>query len=212
MSLVGRTLRRIGLDRNPLRRTIDRVETWITVALIVAFMLIVPVTTWFTGRVAYSAGVRTEQLERANRYRVEAVLLADAGSDARTTAPAVHQTPARQGPAPARTGTSTGLRTPAHWTGTDGSAHRGSVVADERSRAGQWVPVWTNAHGDLTDPPQQRVQTCVNAVAAAALAGLGAVALAGAVRVLLHRMLDARRMAQWEAAWWQFEPRWTGRS
>jgi hypothetical protein len=207
MSLAGRILRRIGLDGNPLRRTIDRVEAWITVVIVVAFMLIVPATIWCTGRAAYAAGMRTEQVERAHRHRTEAVLLADAGSDAIADTP-----PVRQGAAPARTGTTTtGVRTPAHWTSADGSSHRGSVLADERARAGQWVPVWTDAHGDLTDPPQQRVQTCVNAIAAAALAGVGAACLATAVRLLVRRALDARRMAQWEAAWWQFEPRWTGR-
>jgi multisubunit Na+/H+ antiporter MnhB subunit len=208
MSLAGRTLRRIGLDRNPLRRTIDRVEAWITIVIMVAFALIVPATTWLTGRAAYGAGVHTEQVERAHRYRTQAVLLADAGSDSVVDAPPPHQ-----GAAPARTGnTTTGVRTPARWTSPDGGAHRGSVLADERARAGQWVPVWTDADGDLTDPPQQRVQTVVNAIAAAILAGVGAACLAGAVRLLVRRTLDARRMAQWEAAWWQFEPRWTGRS
>jgi hypothetical protein len=208
MSLAGRTLRRIGLDRNPLRRTIDRVEAWITIVIMVAFALIVPATTWLTGRAAYGAGVRTEQVERAHRYRTQAVLLADAGSDSVVDAPPPHQ-----GAAPARTGnTTTGVRTPARWTSPDGGAHRGSVLADERARAGQWVPVWTDADGDLADPPQQRVQTVVNAIAAAILAGVGAACLAGAVRLLVRRTLDARRMAQWEAAWWQFEPRWTGRS
>jgi hypothetical protein len=40
---------------------------------------------------------------------------------------------------------------------------------------------------------------------------VGAIALAGVLRLFLRTVLDARRMAQWESAWWQFEPRWTGR-
>ncbi|NJC65170.1 hypothetical protein HC028_11755 [Planosporangium flavigriseum] len=200
-------MRSIGLDHNPLRRTIDRVEAWITVALVVAFMVVVPATIWLTGRAAYSAGVHTEQVERAQRYRAEAVLLADPGSDTTADNP-----PAHRGAAPMRSGTSTGVRTSARWTGADGREHRGNVLADERARAGQWMPVWTDSRGDLTDPPQQRVQTYINAVAAAILAGVGAVGLAGVIHVLVHRALDVRRMAQWEAAWWQFEPRWTGRS
>jgi hypothetical protein len=35
--------------------------------------------------------------------------------------------------------------------------------------------------------------------------------LLAAVRALLHRILEARRLAQWQEAWWQYEPRWTGR-
>jgi hypothetical protein len=207
MSLADRTLRRIGLDRNPLRRTIDRVEAWITIVIVVAFMFIVPATSWLTGRAAYATGVHTERVERTHRFRAEAVLLTDAGSDFVPDTP-----PARHGPAPARASTTTtGVRTPARWTGADGSSHRGSVLADERARAGEWVPVWTDAKGDLADPPQQRVQTYVNSIAAAALAGVGAACLAGAVRLIVRVVLDARRMAQWEAAWWQFEPRWTGR-
>jgi hypothetical protein len=206
MSLAGRTLRRIGLDRNPLRRTIDRVEAWITVVLIAAFMLVVPVTTWLTGRAVYAAGVHTEQVERAQRYRAEAVLLADPGANAIPDGP-----PAHRGAAPMRSGASAGVRTPARWTSADGSEHRGPVLADDRARAGQWMPVWTDGRGDLTDPPQQRVQTYINAIAAAVLAGVGAAGLVGGIRLLVHKTLDARRMAQWAAAWWQFEPRWTGR-
>jgi hypothetical protein len=208
MSLAGRTSRRIGLDRNPLRRTIDRIEAWITLVIMAVSLFVVPATVWLTGRAAYAAGVHTEQVEGSHRFRARAVLLADAGSDVVSAAP-----PANRGAAPTRAGTATtGVRTPAHWTSADGSSHRGSVLADERARAGEWVPVWTDAQGDLADPPQQRLQTWVNAVAAAALAGVGAACLAGAIRLLVHRVLDARRMAQWEAAWWQFEPRWTGRS
>jgi hypothetical protein len=207
MSLAGRTLRRIGLDRNPLRRTIDRVEAWTVVVIVVTFLLIVPATAWLAGRAAYAAGVRTEQVERAQRYRVEAVLLADAGTRPVSDAP-----PEQQGAAPGRTGNTPGLRTPARWTTANGSERRGFVLADEDARAGQWVPVWTDARGNLTEPPQQRVQTHVNAVAAATLAGVGAIVLAGVLRLLLRTVLDARRMARWESAWWQFEPRWTGRS
>ncbi|GII23136.1 Rv1733c family protein [Planosporangium mesophilum] len=208
MSLAGRTLRRIGLDRNPLRRTIDRVEAWITVVIMVVSLFLLPATVWFTGRTAYAAGVHTEQVERAHRYQSRAVLLADAGTDAIPDLP-----PAARGPAPTRAGTATtGVRTPAHWTSADGTRHRGSVLVDERARAGEWVTVWTDAHGDLSDPPQQRVQTEINAAAAAVLAGAFVAGLAGAVWFLIRRVFDARRMAQWEAAWWQFEPRWTGRS
>jgi hypothetical protein len=208
MSLAGRTLRRIGLDRNPLRRTIDRVEAWITIVVTVAAVFVMPVTVWLTGRATYAVGVRTEQVERAHRFRTQAVLLADAGSDVVSEAP-----PAHQGAAPSRAGTTaTGVRTPARWASADGGSRRGTVLADERARAGEWVPVWTDSHGDLVEPPQQRLQTYVNAIAAAALAGAGVVCLAGVVRLLVHRVLDARRMAQWEAAWWRFEPRWTGRS
>lgn len=205
MSLAGRLLRRIGLDRNPLRRSIDRVEAWIVVVIVVAFLLVVPATAWLAGRTAYTAGLHAEQIERLHRYRVHAVLLADAGSDTVTDAPV-------RGAAPTRAGTTTGVRTPARWTSADGGEHRGVILADERARAGQWVAVWTDARGDLTDPPQQRVQTWVNSIAAGSLAGVGALCLAGALRLIVRRTLDARRMAQWEEAWWRFEPRWTGRS
>ncbi|MGC9668353.1 hypothetical protein ACNTMW_17575 [Planosporangium sp. 12N6] len=208
MSLADRTLRRIGLDSNPLRRTIDRVEAWITIVIVIVTLLVLPATVWFTARATYAAGVRTEQTERAHRYRTQATLLADAGSG-----PASDASPAPRGPAPSRAGTSaTGVRTPVRWAGVDGSAHRGSVLVDERARAGEWVPVWTDARGTLVDPPQQRAQTCVNAAAAAVLAGVGAGLVAAALRLGVHRALDARRMARWGEAWWQFEPRWTGRS
>jgi hypothetical protein len=81
-----------------------------------------------------------------------------------------------------------------------------------RWHPGTRVQLWVNRQGDLADPPQQRIQTVVDAMAVAALTGTGVAGLVVVMRALVRRALDARRMAQWEAAWWRFEPRWSGRS
>jgi hypothetical protein len=208
MSLAGRTLRRIGLDRNPLRRTVDRVEALITIFLMVAAIFVVPGAAWLAGRAAYESGLRTEQFERTHRFQVDAVLLAEAGTD-----PGGSSSHQRHAAFPPRgAGPAQGLRTAARWAGVDGSTHQGSVLASSGAHAGSTVPVWTDVHGNLINPPQQRSQTKVNAVGVAALTATAAGCVLAALRMLIHHGFDVRRMAQWQAAWWRFEPRWTGRS
>jgi hypothetical protein len=237
MSLPGQTLRKIGLDRNPLRRTSDRVEAWVTVVLTIALVLVVPYAAWRAGRASFTAGVRTEQVEQGHRYRTEAVLLPNpdsvtAGDPSRDTGvgPAANQGNANpggtagadgtdpsagqdsDGAAPARGSTAySRVRAYARWTSVDGTEHHGYISATPPAQPGTRVPVWTNAAGDLTGPPQRRFQTMIDAVTVAALTAAVVVGLLLAVRVLLHRVLEARRLAQWQEAWWQYEPRWTGR-
>ena len=38
--------RRLGLDRNPLRRGSDRAEAWIRIALVLAFLIGAPLAAW----------------------------------------------------------------------------------------------------------------------------------------------------------------------
>lgn len=241
MSLPGQTLRKIGLDRNPLRRTSDRVEAWVTIFLIITLVVLMPYAAWRAGRASFTAGVRTEQAEQGHRYRTEAVVLPDpdtvtagdptrntgagpaahpgyanpgyanpGGTTGRDTDPAAGQDP--EGTVPARGSTAySRVRAYARWTAADGTEHHGFIAATPPAQPGTRVPVWTDAAGDLTGPPQRRFQTVIDAVTVAALTGAVAIGLLVAVRVLLHRVLEARRLAQWQEAWWQYEPRWTGR-
>jgi hypothetical protein len=236
MSLPGQTLRKIGLDRNPLRRTSDRVEAWVTIFLIIALILVVPYAAWRAGRANFTAGVRTEQAQQGHRYRTEAVVLPNpdsvsagestrntgagpaanpgyanpGGTTGRDTDPAAGQDP--EGTVPARGSTAySRVRAYARWTAVDGTEHHGFVPATPPAQPGTRVPVWINAAGDLTGPPQRRFQTVIDAVTVAALTGAVVTGLLAAVRALLHRVLEGRRLAQWQEAWWQYEPRWTGR-
>jgi hypothetical protein len=234
MSLPGQTLRKIGLDGNPLRRTSDRVEAWFTVLLLLALVLVMPYAAWRAGRASYSAGVRTERVEQGHRYRTEAVLLPNpdtAGAPATNpgNAPAANpggepgraagddsDQPVGTDPdaaAPAGRGSAgySRVRAYARWTGADGTEHHGYVSVAAPAQPGTRVPVWTNAAGDLIGPPQRRAETIIDAATVAALTAAIVTGLLAAVRVVLRRALDAHRLARWQEAWWQYEPRWTGR-
>jgi hypothetical protein len=97
----------------------------------------------------------------------------------------------------------------ARWTAPDGARRAGQVLADPGARAGSRVLVWVDAHGQLTGRPlldhQVTEQALLAAVATAALVGM---TLAGA-GALARRMVDARRMADWDAEWREMGPRWS---
>jgi hypothetical protein len=225
MSLPGRALRKVGLDRNPLRRTSDRVEAWVTVLLLATLVLVMPYIAWRAGRASYTTGIRAERVQQEHRYRTEAVLLPDpdgaggtrtgpgdtsggVGRDAGDpAAPSAGDSavPGRGTSAPAR------VRVYAYWRGVDGTQHHGYVSAVAPARPGTRVPVWTTGAGDLTTPPQRRFETVVDAATIAALAAGALAGVLAAVRFVVRRVLDVRRLAQWQEAWWRYEPRWTGR-
>src|SRR5215813_3635240 len=70
-----RFIRGRKLDRNPLRRTCDRVETVILAGLMAAFLAGAPFAVQAGGRMAHDAARHLEQSQQATRTRVAAVTL-----------------------------------------------------------------------------------------------------------------------------------------
>ena len=70
----SRLARRLGLDRNPLRRRIDRVQAILGGLLIAAFLTAAPLLMAAAGHWASTAGLREEHAERAWR-QVTAIVL-----------------------------------------------------------------------------------------------------------------------------------------
>jgi hypothetical protein len=186
-----RLVRRLGLDRNPLRRTVDRIDRWTVLVVVGLFLFAAPVLAWRVGHTAYAAGIHAE---RAGTHRVDAVLLADP-----TRPSAASGMPSRRSIALAR------------WTAPDGTPRTEHLLVDAGSRSGQVVPVWTDATGEIVPAARRRSDTVTQTLTAVlsvtfALAG----GLAG-LRWAVRRALDRRRMALWDAAWRQIAPHWTGR-
>jgi hypothetical protein len=219
MSLPGQTLRKIGLDGNPLRRTSDRVEAWFTILLLIVLVLVMPYAAWRAGRASYTAGLRTERVEQAHRYRTEAVLLPDpdtGGTPAANSGGATGDAPPpgadSDAAAPARgSGGDSRVRAYAQWTGVDGSEHHGFIPVVAPAQPGTRIPVWTNATGDMVGAPQRRFETVIDAATVAVVMAAVVAGLLAALWVVARRVLDAYRLARWQEAWWQYEPRWTGR-
>ena len=72
---LGRVLRGRRLDRNPLRRRSDRVETAMLGLLLAAFLAGAPFAAHAAGSWAYAPSVRQAQVQRASLHHVPATLL-----------------------------------------------------------------------------------------------------------------------------------------
>jgi hypothetical protein len=180
-------------DRNPLRRTADRIEAAVMAALLVLLVAGAPLAAWAFAGSAAAGGARTERAQASWRH-VPAVLLQDAPR-----------------PAHARFQASLEPMVRARWTAPDGAPRTGEVYAPGGTPAGKTVLVWTDSSGRPTETPLQPVDVATRVALAASLAaGLVAGAAAGA-GLLTRWLLDRRRLAAWDVGWSQTGPQWTTR-
>ena len=191
---LGRLLRGRRLDRNPLRRGSDRVETAVLGVLLAAFLAGAPFAAHAAGSWAYALSVRQAQVQRASLHHVPATLL--------EAAPAWNAY-ANNGEA--------GPDINARWRAPDGQVRTGEVFVSAGAAAGSTVLVWTNQAGQLADPPLGPTQLASRALLAeVAVIGSLATALI-VVGWLARRSLDRRRLAAWDADWQANGPRWSPR-
>jgi hypothetical protein len=185
---AARAVRGLWPDRNPLRRTLDRVEAAVAGGLAVAFLAGAPLAALTTGHAVYRIWSRTADTQQAAWHQVPAVLTAVPVS-----------------------GYGDG-QVPARWRAPDGSRRTGTVPAPSGARAGRTVAVWVDAAGQPTGPPVTLSQARGIAALAAALACITVGFLVGFAGLLARSMLGRRRLAAWDADWQATEPQWTGRS
>lgn len=189
-SRLGRMLRGLRLDRNPLRRGSDRAETAIVGVLLAAFLASAPFTAHAAGSWTYATSAREAQAQRSAFHQVPATLLQAA-------------TPWGSGQYGAGAG--------ARWRAPDGRLRTGYVFTSGTAAAGSTVLVWVDQSGRLTDTPLQRNQITGRVVLAQVLA---VAALAIAVMMVgwaARWALDRRRLAAWDAEWLANGPRWSPR-
>src|ERR1700744_2648153 len=74
-----RAIRGARLDRNPLRRGIDRLETCLLVGLFVLLAAVTPFAARLAGHASYLSGWHTRQAQLLARHQVQAVLTKEAG-------------------------------------------------------------------------------------------------------------------------------------
>lgn len=175
-------------DHNLLRRASDRAEAAILAGLLVAFLAGAPLAAVLAGRWAAGVGERTEQAQRAGRYQVAAVLLADAPY----TSYAWSQSQVR-----------------ARWTAPSGQRHTGLVSAPIGTRQGTKVTIWTDRSGRITGSPLRHDQVASQAVLAAVVAPVMLAFALLCLGMLAHQLLDRRRLAAWAADWRVTGPQWT---
>ncbi|OLB79988.1 MAG: hypothetical protein AUI14_08775 [Actinobacteria bacterium 13_2_20CM_2_71_6] len=72
---ASRMRHRLGLDRNPLRRRTDRLETWITLIVVLALVLAGPFAVWRAGVTGFrTAAAASERDSQQQRFKVGARL------------------------------------------------------------------------------------------------------------------------------------------
>lgn len=191
---VRRLVRRWWPDRNPVRRGWDRVEAVIVAALVAAFLAGTPVAAVAADNWAHGVAQHVQQAERAAWRQVPAVLAAKALHPAENGYPGVPLSEVQ-----------------ATWTAPDGAHRSGMVLAPPGTLAGRQVKVWVDKAGDLTGPPLLDHQVGEQAALAAVIAGLLLGLLLLCAGLVTRRVLDARRMAAWDAEWRVTGPRWRSR-
>lgn len=170
-------------DRNPLRRTSDRVETYLLAGLFVASAAGAPFAAQAASHAAYAGALHAQQTQLATRHEVRAELTKPAGNTVSGYTLSAY------------------VPVQATWTSITGVKHTGEVLALTGSKKGSTVTVWTDAAGNLVSPPLQASQVTGqrDVAALAAIVGIGTLYLCevGVVRFVLNR----RRMAAWESDW-----------
>jgi len=165
-------------DHNPLRRASDRAEARIFAGLAVAFLLGAPLIAMMVWQLALTAAFTTRDAEHAGWRPVPARLLADAAQSYGYN-----------------------VAVPARWKAPDGTARSGWIPARPGTRAGTTVTVWAARSGRLTRTPMSAFQAAFQAdVTAIMMVPCWAIFLLCA-GVLSHRLLEARRLAAWDAEW-----------
>lgn len=188
---AGRRLPRLArllAGRNQLRRSYDRIEGAVLVAMCAAFLVAV------AG--ASGLGVHLYHSQRAGAARLQpaAALLTQDGPPVSGLV--------RAGQAQAR------------WKAPGGQERSGVLTivtapAISGASVGSRIRVWLNRYGQVVVPPPGQgfliLEALLTAIAAAAGAAAGLL-----VSYKLSRLaLDRRRLAAWESAWALTGPRWT---
>jgi hypothetical protein len=185
----GRRAGLLGLDSNPLRRRLDRIEAGILAGLLGAFLIGAPLLAVGVGLWEHRVGVAEQRAQRSV-HLVTAVLLQDVPEivvgDGTWDAGAL-----------------------ARWTASDGKSRVGEVLDTAGTPAGSTVRIWIDGSGRQTGPPlsQHALETRVITAAAFAPVALAITLLTAAL--CLRWLLDRRRLAGWHAAWADIGPRWT---
>jgi hypothetical protein len=191
MSPLGSIATRSGFDRNPMRRTTDRVEAWISLALIFLFAALTPAVSWYAWHTAYQMGMRVERAQQIERHRTSARLLTPASYQRTTIA---------QGPFV--------MASMAEWKGADGTPRTGVLLVNPGARAQSVQPIWTDDAGRIVGRPQRHSATVADAALAAGVTAIVLTSVLGAIRILVRRRLDRHRLDQWQSEWQRIGPAW----
>ncbi|MGE5292043.1 MAG: hypothetical protein ACM3ML_33640 [Micromonosporaceae bacterium] len=191
--LLTRLRRKMGFDRNPLRRPADRVENFVMIGLLLAFAVGAPLIALAASHEANAVGERTLQAQHQWR-RVPAVLLERAPAN---TA-GMYQSSAI-------------IWVRARWTAPDGSVRVDEVPAIAGTKKGGTVRIWVDSTGNVAGVPLTRSQLADRVVAVTVFAPFALAIVLLTMAAIAERLIERHRIASWESAWARVEPRWSRR-
>jgi hypothetical protein len=193
--VVRRVVRYLGLDRNPLRRTVDRLDAWLTIAFMATLLLVGPVLAMAVGTAITHHRLAEARAAQRHAFPTRAVLEESAS----------YPVTSEYATTPVQT------RVKARWTGPDGRIHHGEIEPDSTGPVGTVVTLWTDAAGNPVAAPPRTDMADADGLAGGMLALVGFAGLVLGGWVPVRRALDRRRMASWDVQWRTVEPRWSGR-
>ena len=191
---LARCARRLGFDRNPLRRRTDRIEAAIRLATMILLLAAVPIAAIAVARQADHLAVRQAQAQQTAEHQVTAVLLQRAAatgvSDPYTSIQLTYVL--------------------ARWRPPGQPTRSGQVLATAGAAAGSTVTVWIDHSGAVTSPPPDHRTIASDVCIAAVVTCLVAILLVLGSNALAGRALDRRRLRAWDADWRATGPLWSG--
>jgi hypothetical protein len=182
----------LGLDHNPMRRTSDRVEAGIRLAVLLLLLTAVPIAAIAAGRAVDHMALRQARAQQAADHLVSAVLTQAApGNDATSPYPTIQTAWA-----------------PARWTAPDGSARSGMIPAPAGAPKGSRVPAWISASGAITGPPASHGDIIGDVIIGVEVTSLVLTFMLLGAQALARRALDRQRISAWDAEWRTIGPLW----
>ncbi|MET0451011.1 MAG: hypothetical protein ABW137_04170 [Mycobacterium sp.] len=165
-----------ALRRGRVVRTVDRVEAWTALAVIVLVLVGIHPVAGFA-RDVYTTNSAAFAAEAATRHTVQAVAVN------------ASQTATR--------GVGSAYQVQVQWFA--GNETRDKVVRIDRAVvAGEHIPIWVNDAGQVTTPPRTDADARTDAIGAGAIVWLVTVAAGAAALTAFRRVLDRLRYHAWD--------------
>ena len=187
--------RRLGWDRNPMRRAPDRIQALLRAVLLALLVIGGPITIAYAGHAAYASTARTARAQAMAWHRVPALILR-VGPVA-----TLWQRPDTTGPATLSV----------RWTTPQGASCTGEIAGRADAAPGRLTAVWIDKAGRLAARPLSRIDVLERVIEVVAVTAAALILLLSAISWAASAVLDRHRLARWEAEWLAVEPQWTGR-
>lgn len=191
---LRRLARRLGLDRNPLRRPTDRVEFWVMAGLLVLLLIGVPVSWLGVGGWVRQGGL-AQQRAQESWHPVPAVVIKGD-----------REPPQYMFRLPVNSTSQVLVR----WHEPGGKLQTADLaVPAHKAQTGSRIQVWIDSSGRVTGPPLDNSQLTKRVIGAQVLAQVILIALVLCLAGLTRWQLNRRRLADWEAEWATTGPKWS---